>query len=72
MLLTQTLSLTVRLLVVALVFIVTGITGILQAVPRPTNTSGDFIGLRNTAGFIELPRGQNHFPAGFAANLYRW
>jgi molybdopterin molybdotransferase len=47
-------------------------TGILQAVPRPTNTSGDFIGLRNTAGFIELPRGQNHFPAGFAANLYRW
>jgi len=47
-------------------------TGQAQAIPRRTNTSGDFIGLRSTDGFIELPRGQNHFPAGFAANLYRW
>lgn len=46
--------------------------GIAQAVPCPTNTSGDFIGLRGTDGFIELPRGQQHFPPGFAANLYRW
>jgi molybdopterin molybdotransferase len=46
--------------------------GIALAMPRPTNTSGDFIGLRNTDGFVELPRGQSHFPAGFAANLYRW
>ena len=47
-------------------------TGIAKAAPRPTNTSGDFIGLRNTDGFIELPRGRDHYPAGFAANLYRW
>lgn len=46
--------------------------GIARAHPKPTNTSGDFIGLRHTTGFIELPRGQNRFPAGFAANLYRW
>jgi molybdopterin molybdotransferase len=42
------------------------------ATPRPTNTSGDYIGLRDTDGFIELPRGNDMFPAGFAANLYRW
>ena len=47
-------------------------TGIARAQPRPTNTSGDFIGLRGTDGFIELPRGLAHYPAGFAANLYRW
>jgi molybdopterin molybdotransferase len=46
--------------------------GVCRALPRPTNTSGDFIGLRNTDGFIELPRGQSHYPEGFAANLYRW
>jgi molybdopterin molybdotransferase len=46
--------------------------GITLAHPKPTNTSGDFIGLRHTAGFIELPRGQAQFPKGFAANLYRW
>ena len=46
--------------------------GVCVAQPRPTNTSGDFIGLRNTVGFVELPRGSDHFPAGFAANLYRW
>ena len=42
------------------------------ATPCPTNTSGDYIGLRHTDGFVELPRGSNDFPAGFAANLYRW
>lgn len=46
--------------------------GVALAQPRPTNTSGDFIGLGGTSGFIELPRGQDHFSAGFAANLYRW
>ena len=46
--------------------------GIQRAIPCPTNTSGDFIGLRDSDGFIELPRGQDHYPAGFAANLYRW
>jgi molybdopterin molybdotransferase len=42
------------------------------AQPRPTNTSGDFIGLRETDGFIELPRGQDHFPANYKARLFRW
>jgi molybdopterin molybdotransferase len=42
------------------------------ATPRPTNTSGDYIGLRDTDGFVELPRGQAVYPAGSAANLYRW
>jgi len=46
--------------------------GVMLAIPRPTNTSGDYIGLRDTDGFIELPRGHDAFPAGFAANLYRW
>jgi molybdopterin molybdotransferase len=46
--------------------------GTALAAPRPTNTSGDFIGLRDTDGFIELPRGTDVFPAGFSANLYRW
>jgi molybdopterin molybdotransferase len=47
-------------------------TGLPVATPHPTNTSGDFIGLRNTDGFIELPRGKDHFPAGFSGRLYRW
>jgi len=46
--------------------------GLQVATPRPTNTSGDFIGLRDTDGFVELSRGHDHYPAGFAANLYRW
>lgn len=49
-----------------------GADGLLRATPRPTNTSGDFIGLRYTDGFIELPRGTDHFSAGYAARLYRW
>jgi len=50
----------------------TGSSGLPEALPRPTNTSGDFVGLRNTHGFVELPQGQDHFPAGFVAKLYRW
>jgi molybdopterin molybdotransferase len=46
--------------------------GTALATPRPTHTSGDFIGLRGTDGFIELPRGTDIFPAGFTAILYRW
>ncbi|MCP3999491.1 MAG: molybdopterin molybdotransferase MoeA [Gammaproteobacteria bacterium] len=49
-----------------------GTDGITRALPRPTNTSGDFIGLRNTQGFVELPRGTNSFSAGYPAHLYRW
>lgn len=43
-----------------------------RALPRPTNTSGDFVALGGTDGFIELPRGQAHFPAGFAARFFGW
>jgi molybdopterin biosynthesis enzyme len=49
-----------------------GTDGITRALPRPTNTSGDFIGLRNTEGFVELPRGTNNFAAGYLAHFYRW
>ncbi len=42
------------------------------AVPRPTNTSGDFIGLRGTDGFVELPRGQNRFAAGSLWPFRAW
>ncbi|MEC9375926.1 MAG: molybdopterin molybdotransferase MoeA [Pseudomonadota bacterium] len=44
----------------------------LYALPKPTNTSGDFIGLRNTCGFVELPRGENHFPEAYKARFFRW
>jgi len=44
----------------------------LQALPCPTNTSGDFIGLRNTDGFVELPRGSDLFPAGYCGRFWPW
>lgn len=40
--------------------------------PRPTNTSGDFAGLLDTDGFVELPADRAEFPAGTVANFYRW
>lgn len=42
------------------------------AVPRPTNTSGDFVGLRDTDGFVELAREEQHFPAGHGADFHTW
>ena len=42
------------------------------AQPKPTNTSGDFVSLGGTDGFVELPRGQEHFPAGFPALFFNW
>lgn len=42
------------------------------AEPRPTNTSGDFIGLRGTTGFIELPRGNDRFAAGERFHYWPW
>ena len=47
-------------------------TGTSLAEPRPTNTSGDFVSLAGTDGFVELPRGQEVFPEGMAARLFRW
>ncbi|MEZ5565227.1 MAG: molybdopterin molybdotransferase MoeA [Gammaproteobacteria bacterium] len=42
------------------------------AMPRPPNTSGDFISLGGTDGFIELPADRVDFPAGFPARFFRW
>lgn len=46
--------------------------GSVLAVPKPTNTSGDFVSLGGTDGIIELPRGRDEYPAGFAADFYPW
>ena len=42
------------------------------AVPRATNTSGDFTALAGTDGFVELPAGPNTYPKGFVTRLFRW
>lgn len=42
------------------------------AKPRPTNTSGDYISLVGSDGFVELPPGPRTYPKEFVANLYRW
>jgi len=44
----------------------------LQAEPSMVNTSGDFAGLVGTDGFVELPAGQNEFPAGTLARFWAW
>jgi molybdopterin molybdotransferase len=46
--------------------------GSVRAEPCPTNTSGDFVALAGTDGFVELPRGGRHFPAGHAARFHAW
>ena len=46
--------------------------GVLEATPRPTNTSGDFVSLAGTDGFVELPRGPAAYDAGTVARLFRW
>jgi molybdopterin molybdotransferase len=46
--------------------------GELRAIPKPTNTSGDFVSLAGTDGVVELPRGHNDFPAGYPANFFPW
>jgi molybdopterin molybdotransferase len=46
--------------------------GELRAEPAPTNTSGDFIGLGGTDGFVELPRGQDEFKAGYRCRFISW
>lgn len=47
-------------------------TGAVLALPKPTNTSGDFISLTGSDGFVELPRGQDDFPTGYAAKFFAW
>jgi molybdopterin molybdotransferase len=46
--------------------------GTLLATPHPTNTSGDFVTLAGTAGFVELPARNGTYPAGTVARLFRW
>ena len=40
--------------------------------PMPTNTSGDFAGLIDTDGFVELPAEIDEFPAGYVAQFRPW
>ena len=44
----------------------------LLATVDPTNTSGDFGGLIETDGFIELPAEPTEFPAGTIARFWPW
>jgi molybdopterin molybdotransferase len=46
--------------------------GIESALPRPTNTSGDFSSLAATDGFIELPSGRGEHRSGSFGRIYRW
>jgi molybdopterin molybdotransferase len=46
--------------------------GTLWASPRPTNTSGDFAGLGETDGFVELEPVLEVFPAEYVVPLHRW
>lgn len=44
----------------------------LLATPHPTNTSGDFVTLAGTDGFVELAAKHGAYPAGTVARLFRW
>jgi molybdopterin molybdotransferase len=44
----------------------------IEAEPRPTNSSGDFISLAGTDGFVELAPRRTAYPAGSVVRLYRW
>jgi len=46
--------------------------GEVLAVPKPTNTSGDFVSLAGTDGFVELERGRDDFPAGHPCPFFGW
>jgi molybdopterin molybdotransferase len=39
---------------------------------RRTNTSGDFVTLAGTSGFVELPAAKQAYAAGSVARLFRW
>ncbi len=43
-----------------------------SAQARPPQGSGDFLALAGTDGFVELPPQPAGYPAGFAADFYRW
>jgi molybdopterin molybdotransferase len=46
--------------------------GTLLAKPHPTNTSGDFVALAGTDGFVELAAKRGSYPARTVARLFRW
>jgi molybdopterin molybdotransferase len=46
--------------------------GTLLAAPHPTNTSGDFVTLAGTDGFVELAAKRGSYSAGVVARLFRW
>jgi molybdopterin molybdotransferase len=46
--------------------------GTLLATPHLTNTSGDFVTLAGTDGFVELAAKHGSHPAGTIARLFRW
>ena len=46
--------------------------GVLLAKPHRTNTSGDFVTLAGTGGFVQLAPLRGSHPAGTIARLFRW
>jgi len=44
----------------------------LNATPVQVGTSGDFGGLVDTDGFVELPADMEEFPAGYVAPYWSW
>ena len=46
--------------------------GAALATPCPTNTSGDFVSLAGTDGFVELPAKRDRYPIGASVRLFRW
>jgi molybdopterin molybdotransferase len=46
--------------------------GRVAATPVQTNTSGDFASLSGTDGYVELPKEESLFVAGYVARLHRW
>ena len=46
--------------------------GTLCAAPRPTNTSGDFVALAGTDGFVELAAKRGAHAPGTVVRLFRW
>jgi molybdopterin molybdotransferase len=46
--------------------------GVVLAEPHATNTSGDFVALAGTDGFVELAAKRGAYPAGTVARLFRW
>jgi len=46
--------------------------GRVRARPKPTNTSGDFVSLAGTDGFVELERERKQFASGHRARFFAW